>query len=417
MRRKKVVVVGQGYVGLPLAMQAFQAGMLVTGVDVNELRVRQILSGQSPIPDVPSTLLRNALVSGRYKITRDYATLDSFDYAIISVPTPLKNHQPDLTFIREAGSSIGPRVKSGSTVVLESTTYPGTTEELLIPILESTSGLVAGEDFYVGYSPERIDPGNKVWTFHNTPKIIAGMNLPSLQSVREFYEMLGIQVEPATGLREAEMAKLLENTFRHVNIALVNELLVFSRKLRVNMWEAIDLAETKPFGFMKFLPGPGVGGHCLPVDPSFLSWAIHEVSGQNSEFVELANRVNAKMPQFVAERAAEILQKKEGTIAGSRILIYGLAYKPNTADTRESPSMSIASALVEKGAHVFGEDPLVSDADWPSSIRRHSSEEETYALGILVTPHDELPNFPLQSLCSLVLDTRNVMDGDGVLKL
>ena len=256
---KRIVVVGQGYVGLPLAMAAYEAGHNVVGIDTDERRVAQIQSGVSPVSDVDSSELSDALESGRYSIQSNYESLAGFASAIITVPTPLKDGKPNLQYIGSAAVSLAPNISSGSLIVLESTTYPGTTDELLVPILESGSNLVAGKDFHVGYSPERIDPGNREWNLLNTPKITSGINEDSASAVADLYSGFGITVVPVSGTREAELTKLLENTFRHVNIALVNELAMFSSHLGVNIWEAIEAASTKPFGFMKFLPGPGVG--------------------------------------------------------------------------------------------------------------------------------------------------------------
>jgi len=409
----RIVVIGQGYVGLPLAMAAHGAGRNVVGIDTDERRVAQIQSGISPVSDVDSSELNSALESGRYSIQSNYESLAGFASAIITVPTPLKDGKPNLRFIESAASSLSPHISPGTLIVLESTTYPGTTEELLVPILESGSNLVAGKDFHVGYSPERIDPGNREWNLLNTPKITSGINEDSASAVADLYSGFGITVVPVSGTREAELTKLLENTFRHVNIALVNELAMFSSQLGVNIWEAIDAASTKPFGFMKFLPGPGVGGHCLPVDPSYLSWAIKEKAGASFRFVELANTVNSFMPNFVVGRTRELLEKQGFTVKGSKILLGGLSYKPQTGDIRESPALVIADLLKHQGADVYAIDNYVSDDDWPNFISHHL-DSENYDAGIVITPHDEAIPATLVKVCKVVLDTRNVTSGPNV---
>jgi nucleotide sugar dehydrogenase len=373
--------------------------------------------GISPTEDVTSESISAALNSGAYRIRSSYEGAPSFDYAVIAVPTPLNNGAPDMTFIELAGKSIAGLITRGCTVILESTTYPGTTEEVLLPILEQGSGLTAGVDFFLGYSPERIDPGNKQWTLINTPKIVSGNNPASLNHVSNFYQALGIQVIPVTGTREAEMTKLLENTFRHVNIALVNELAVFSHALGVDMREAIEAASTKPFGFMKFSPGPGVGGHCLPIDPSYLSWAVKEKTGQLFKFVELANQVNSTMPRYVFDRLESLLDSNGEKVATSRILLLGLAYKEDTGDVRESPAIILSEFLAESGAKIFAIDDLVPETLWPQHILRHSSTATTeYSAAVLLTNHTRatLPN--LEQI-PVILDTRNVLRGANVIQL
>ena len=411
---KKIVVVGQGYVGLPLAMAAHGAGRNVIGIDTDERRVAQIQSGISPVSDVDSSELTSALDGGRYSIQSNYESLTGFASAIITVPTPLKDGKPNLRFIESAAASLASHISSGSLIVLESTTYPGTTEELLVPILESGSKLVAGKDFHVGYSPERIDPGNREWNLLNTPKITSGINHDSAVAVSELYSGFGITVVPVSGTREAELTKLLENTFRHVNIALVNELAMFSSQLGVNIWEAIDAASTKPFGFMKFLPGPGVGGHCLPVDPSYLSWAIKEKAGSSFRFVELANTVNSFMPNFVVEKIQVLLEEQGSVLQDSKILLGGLSYKPETGDVRESPAVVIGELLTSRGAHVSAIDQYVSEYDWPNFVHHHDLESEDYDAGIVITPHADGIAATLVKVCKIVLDTRNVVVGPNV---
>lgn len=410
-----VVVIGQGYVGLPLSMAAVAAGYRVLGIDLDEHRVNLISAGESPIRDISSDTLCSSIASKQYFVTTDYTQCYRFSCAIITVPTPLRDGKPDLSFIESAGQSLAPFISRGCTVILESTTYPGTTEELLVPILEKGSGLRAGLDFHVGYSPERIDPGNAEWGLLNTPKVVSGIGTDSLRAVDGFYSSLGISTVQVSGTREAELTKLLENTFRHVNIALVNELAMFSSALGVDIWESIEAASTKPFGFMKFTPGPGVGGHCLPVDPSYLSWAIQEKTGGNFRFVELANTVNSYMPQFVVNKALELLKEQNEEIRGGRVLIAGLAYKPDTSDTRESPSLAVADLLASRGIEVFAVDKHVPDYSWPPGvIRLHEGHQKEFPLGLLLTHHTEVGGFHHLEGCQTILDTRKVLSGPNV---
>ncbi|QNA91993.1 MULTISPECIES: nucleotide sugar dehydrogenase [unclassified Microbacterium] len=417
---QKVVVIGQGYVGLPVAMRAVDAGFVVIGLDIDERRVRALARGESFVEDISGAELAEALGSGRYTPTTSYDEARGFDIAVISVPTPLRESLPDLTFIEEAGRSLAEHLTPGATVILESTTYPGTTEELLVPILESGSGLRAGDDFYVGYSPERIDPGNQKWNLQTTPKVVSGINPPSLQRVQAFFDRIVDRTVPVSGTREAELTKLLENTFRHVNIALVNELAVFANQLGVNVWESIDAAATKPFGFMKFTPGPGVGGHCLPVDPSYLSWQVRRELGKSFRFVELANDINEHMPSYVVERSIDLLNADRKAVNGSKIILVGLSYKKNTGDVREAPAKRIIELLTQLGAEVSAADPHVSEHQWPAATTRIDLNREgidSFDLAIVVTDHDEFDVSRLTAGSTPVLDTRNVLHGDNVTRL
>ena len=314
--RARVLIVGQGHVGLPLAMRAVEVGYTVTGYDNSSERVDALGRGESYVGDVPSEQLRAALAAG-FRATADPAAIGAFDIAIVTVPTPLRDGVPDLSHIEDAVRTVADRLEVGTLVVLESTTYPGTTEELVVPLLEA-GGLRAGTDFFCGYSPERIDPGNTQWTLQNTPKVVAGFDDVSLRAVEAFYQRLVEKVVPVASTAEAELVKLLENTFRHVNIALVNELAMFARELGVDIWRAIDAAGSKPFGYMPFSPGPGVGGHCLPVDPSFLAWRVERRLGHRFRFVELANDVNSGMPDYIVRRAQALLNAHGRAVKGSR---------------------------------------------------------------------------------------------------
>jgi UDP-N-acetyl-D-glucosamine dehydrogenase len=415
-----VAIVGQGYVGLPVAMRAIDAGYDVIGIDLDTRRTGSLLEGKSYVDDVTDEQLQAALASGRYHPTTEYSDAAGYDIAVITVPTPLREGLPDLTFIEESSASLAALLKPGATVILESTTYPGTTEELLVPALESGSGLVAGVDFFVGYSPERIDPGNPVWGFVNTPKVVSGIDEASLDHVDAFYSALVDTTVRVSTPKEAELTKLLENTFRHVNVALVNELAIFGHQLGVNVWEAIDAAATKPFGFMKFTPGPGVGGHCLPVDPSYLSWQVRRKLGQNFRFVELANDINDHMPEYVVQRLMVILNKQGRAVNGSRVLLLGLSYKKNTGDIRESPSLRVIDLLQEYGATVVGVDNHVEEYRWPAGVERASLTAEALEaadIAVLITDHDDIDLDLLRTSPTPVLDTKNRASGALVERL
>ena len=332
-----------------------------------------------------------ALETGRFRPSADEADLAGFDVAVVSVPTPLRDHAPDLRFIEQAADMLAPHVRRGCCVILESTTYPGTTEEVFVPRLEKGSGLSAGADFAVGYSPERIDPSNPQWNFRNTPKIVSGIDEASLDAVDAFYSALVDTTVRAAGIKEAELAKLLENTFRHVNIALVNELAMYAREMGIDVWNVIDAAATKPFGFMKFTPGPGVGGHCLPIDPSYLSWQVRQALGRAFRFVELANDVNEHMPDYVVTRVAAKLNAERKALNGSKVLVLGLAYKKNSRDARQSSSLAVIDRLVAAGADVVVADPLVSDGAVPAGVSMVEADDAALAAAdvvLILTDHD-----------------------------
>ena len=414
---QKIVIIGQGYVGLPVAMRAVEVGYDVVGLDLDGPRVKRLAEGSSYVGDIADEMLRAALDSGRFLPTTDYAAAEGFDVAVITVPTPLKETLPDLSFIEQSGQSLAPYVTRGSVVVLESTTYPGTTEEMLVPILEAGSGLRAGTDFHVGYSPERIDPGNKKYGFVETPKVVSGIDPLSLARVDAFYSSLIERTVPVSGTKEAELTKLLENTFRHVNIALVNELAVFAHQLDINIWESIDAASSKPFGFMAFTPGPGVGGHCLPVDPSYLSWQVRRTLGQSFRFIELANDVNEHMPNHVVTRLAALLNDERKAVRGSKVLLLGLAYKRDTNDIRESPSLKIVELLTALGADILAVDDLIDDSRWPAGVTRVALTDETLAdvdAALVVTAHSDQPYHLLVDNDVPTLDTQRVLRGPKV---
>jgi nucleotide sugar dehydrogenase len=419
-QKKKLAIIGQGYVGLPVAMRAVEQGYRVVGVDLDQRRVAALRAGDSYVEDIPDSQLEAALDSGRYLPTTDYHDARDYDIAVITVPTPLREGLPDLSFIESSGASLAGLLRPGATVILESTTYPGTTEELLIPILESGSGLTAGVDFHVGYSPERIDPGNVTWGFVRTPKVVSGFGPQALAVVQGFYDTLVDTTVPVNSPKEAELAKLLENTFRHVNIALVNELAIFAHELGVNVWESIDAASTKPFGFMKFSPGPGVGGHCLPVDPSYLSWQVRRKLGQSFRFVELANDINDHMPQYVVQRLMLLLNESGRAIRGSKVALIGLAYKRNSGDIRESPALRLIEILREYGADIVGVDGHIEEHRWPKSLSRGELDQtliDSVDVAVLITDHDDLDLALLSASAKPVLDTRNRLAGKNIVRL
>lgn len=412
-RSAHVVVVGQGYVGLPVAMRAAEAGFRVTGYELDPRRLDALRSGQSYVEDVPDARLADAIAAG-YTATDSVGDLAGFDIAVISVPTPLREGAPDLSFVEGAAEQLRRVLKAGALVVLESTTYPGTTEELVGPLLEG-SGLTAGRDFHLGYSPERIDPGNTQYTFENTPKVVSGIDAESLACVGAFYSTLVEQVVPVGSCAEAELVKLLENTFRHVNIALVNELAMFAEDLGVDIWSAIDAASTKPFGYMRFTPGPGVGGHCLPVDPSYLSWRVRRQSGHAFRFVELANDVNEHMPDYVVSRIVSMLNKSERSVKGSKILLLGMAYKAGTSDWRESPSVKVAERLAALGADLRACDSHIPAVFAPGfDLRLEEFGPEALAAADLVVLLVDHLEFDADVICehsTLIFDAKAILRG------
>ncbi len=417
---QKLAVIGQGYVGLPLAMQAVDAGYDVVGLDIDIGRVRRLVGGESYVEDVASDQVRAGLASGRYRPTVNAEDCAGFDFAVITVPTPLRDRVPDLSYIEHAAKAIAPLVTSGACVVLESTTYPGTTEELLVPILENGSHLIAGQDFFVGYSPERLDPGNPRWRLANTPKVVSGIDPQSLALVQAFYASLVERTVSVHSTAQAELVKLIENTFRHVNIALVNELAMYAGDLGLDIWAALDAAETKPFGFMRFNPGPGVGGHCLPVDPNYLAWQVKRRVGTTFRFVELANDVNDHMPGYVVRRLARAFHQRPHAIRGARILLLGLAYKPNTGDARESPALVVAQQLAALGARTRAVDPYVEeDQIDPSIVRTELTAGEVEAADavVMLTNHDVFDLDLVLRHGRYILDTRHCLAGPNVERL
>jgi len=415
----RVVIAGLGYVGLPLGIRAAQAGHQVVGYDVDATRVSLLAAGESYVEDVSSEDLQHTLAAGTFRPSAEPESCAGFDVAVIAAPTPLRDGLPDLSYIESAGRTLARYLRPGATVILESTSYPGTTQEHLLPLLEEGSGLVAGTDFRLGYSPERIDPGNQTWTLTTTPKIVSGIDGASLEAVQAFYDSIVERTVAVSSPREAELAKLIENTFRHVNIALINELAIFAHELGIDVWEAVDAASSKPFGFMPFTPGPGVGGHCLPIDPSYLSWHVERALGQNFRFVELANDINNHMPDYVVRRLMLALNRRGLAVNGSRILLLGLAYKKNTGDARESPAVRVADLLKRMGAEVRAADPHVVETTAVDTVVTRVSltagELSSADAVVLLTDHAAFDFGEISKRARYALDCRRVLGaGDNV---
>jgi UDP-N-acetyl-D-glucosamine dehydrogenase len=405
-------------VGLPLAMRATAVGHRVVGYDTNPGRVKLLAAGESYVEDISSAELQAALAGGLFLPSSDEDACTGFDVAVITVPTPLREGLPDLSYIEAASRMLARYLRPGATVIVESTSYPGTTQEQVLPWLEDGSGLVAGTDFYLGYSPERIDPGNSTWTLTTTPKIVSGIDERSLAAVQGFYDGVVERTVPVSSPREAELAKLIENTFRHVNIALVNELAMFASDLGINVWEAIDAASTKPFGFMPFTPGPGVGGHCLPIDPSYLSWRVERTLGKSFRFVELADDINRHMPDYVIHRLMLAFNARGRALRGARILLLGLAYKKNTGDARESPAVRVAQLLAGLGADVRAADPHVVEARAVDGVvaRVEATPEEISSADavVLLTDHDAFDFEEIGRHAQFIFDCRRRLAGPNV---
>jgi UDP-N-acetyl-D-glucosamine dehydrogenase len=406
-----LAVVGLGYVGMPLVREAVRTGMRVAGLDVDSARVNLLNAGTSHVDDLTDGDVEALLAQG-FRATTDESVLASADTVIICVPTPLdEDRRPDLGAVIGAAETVARHLSPDTLVVLESTTWPGTTEEVMRPLLEK-SGLTAGRDFHLAYSPERIDPGNPVYDLRNTPKIVGGVTGACLDRAMAFYGKLVEQVVPVRGTREAEMAKLLENTYRQVNIALVNEIAVLCDELAIDVWDTISAAATKPFGYQAFRPGPGVGGHCIPIDPSYLSHRVRRL-GRQFQFAELAQQVNDRMPGYVAERAVRMLHRHGRCANGASVLLLGVTYKPDIADKRESPATPLARRLRAAGADVAYFDPLIEDwsADGVPVRRAHDLDEALASsdLVILLQPHRSFDLSHIAVRALLVLDTRGVL--------
>jgi UDP-N-acetyl-D-glucosamine dehydrogenase len=413
--KRDVAIVGAGYVGVPLAHTFAEVGKNVVLVDVDPLRVEQLNRGESYIEDVPSEVLAPLVESGRIAATTDYDELRDADTILIALPTPLsRQREPDLRILVSAAEEIAKRLRPGHLVVVESTTYPGTTREQVLPALEAGSGLQAGEDFHLAFSPERVDPGRDDWTTKNVPKVVGGIDEASTEAAATFYAAAIDEVHRVSSPEAAELTKLLENIFRSVNIALVNELAQLCERMGIDVWEVVEAAATKPFGFMSFKPGPGLGGHCIPVDPFYLTWKAREY-GFYTEFIELAGKVNESMPYFCRSVVSQALNhSRQRSLKGSRILILGVAYKPNISDTRESPAVKLIALLQAAGSHVSYHDPHVpSLRDNGIAMSTSPLEPGSYDCVVIVTDHSGIDYERLVDDAALVVDLRNATGANG----
>lgn len=416
-----IVVIGQGYVGLPLAKEASLAGLRVVGLDLNQSMVQDLNAGSSHVDDISNADVKAMLARGYYATT-DLSVLKKASHIIICVPTPLGDDgRPDLRAVISSCKSIALNMKSNTTIVLESTTYPGTTEELVLPILQ-TSGYILDQDFWLAFSPERIDPGNTIYSLRNTPKVVGGVTPASTEKACEFYNHVVEQTIPVKGSKEAETSKLLENTYRHINIALVNEMSKFCHELGIDLWDVIEAAKTKPFGFQAFYPGPGVGGHCIPIDPNYLSYEVEKRLGYPFRFVELAQEINNSMPRYVASRAQDMLNDRRLAMKGAKILLLGVTYKANIADQRESPAVDIAEALKIKGALVSFHDPHVKEwnlkTETITRVEKLENSAEEADLVILLQKHKQYDINNLADLARGFLDTRgSVVESENTKRL
>ncbi|RMG92933.1 MAG: nucleotide sugar dehydrogenase [Chloroflexi bacterium] len=413
-REARVGIVGLGYVGLPLAVAFAEAGFEVVGVDVSAVKVESLNRGQSYVEDVADEEIRPLVENGRLQATTDYAALANVHAISICVPTPLrKTKDPDISYIIDATERIAALGGRGKLIVLESTTYPGTTEEVILPRL-AANGHQVGQDFFLAFSPERIDPGRKDYTLRNTPKVIGGITPACLEVALALYGTIVEKPVPVSSTATAEMVKLLENTFRAVNIALVNEVALMCDKLGLNVWEVVEAAATKPYGFMPFYPGPGLGGHCIPIDPHYLSWKLRTLN-YKARFIELASEVNSQMPEYVVSKVADALNEERKAINGSKILVLGVAYKPNVGDVRESPALDIMHLLQQRGAQLSYHDPYVpylqeEGIDMPS-VELTADLLTMSDCVVVVTNHASYDWGFVAQYARLVVDTRNAMKG------
>jgi UDP-N-acetyl-D-glucosamine dehydrogenase len=419
-RRVRAGVIGLGYVGLPLAVEFARAGYSTTGIDLDSRKVDAINEGRSYIDDVPTKEVAELRAAGRLQATTDFEIIHELDTINICVPTPLrKTKDPDLSYIVSAVEEIAPRLRRGMLIVLESTTYPGTTDELVQPILER-SGLKAGKDFFLAFSPERVDPSNPQFGTHNVPKVVGGLTSDCTAVASALYQAAIATIVPVSSPRVAEMVKLLENTFRAVNIGMVNELALMCDRMSIDVWEVVKAAATKPFGFMPFYPGPGLGGHCIPVDPFYLSWKAKQ-AGFEARFIELAGAVNGAMPHYVVSLVSDALNTLRLPLNGSRVLVAGVSYKKNVDDIRESPSLDLLGLLKERGADLSYTDPHVptlSGTTWLNgvdlvSVDPASAPAGSYDCVVVVTDHDRLDFQRLQQIGKVVVDTRNAIRTPG----
>ncbi|MCX6121333.1 MAG: nucleotide sugar dehydrogenase [Ignavibacteriales bacterium] len=408
-----VGVVGMGYVGLPLILCFIEKGFRAIGIDIDKKKIDTIRNGKSYIKHIPEERILKAINSNLFIPTTDFSKVADCDAILIAVPTPLnKNREPDMEYIVKTCESVYPHIRKGQLIVLESSTYPGTTEEVVVPILEK-SGLRVDRDFYVGYSPEREDPNNRDYRTETIPKVVGATSLDGLAVAEKIYQQIVVKTVPVSSTRVAEATKLMENIFRSVNIALVNELKVTFMKMGIDIWEVIDAAKTKPFGYMPFYPGPGLGGHCIPIDPFYLTWKAREY-GVNTRFIELAGEINTSMPDFVVSRVMDVLNEFGKSLKGSKILMLGLAYKANVDDDRESPSYFLMEKLEKKGAIVEYNDPFIPvikpTREHPQFIGKKSVDiSKDYDLILITTAHDIYKTMDLLSLNIPIVDTRNLI--------
>jgi UDP-N-acetyl-D-glucosamine dehydrogenase len=421
-RRARVAVIGLGYVGLPLATEFASRGFTATGFEVDEKKVAEINAGRSYIGDVGSEMIKQSVDAGRLSATTDFSQLKECDAIIICVPTPLrKTKEPDVSFILAASEEITKYLRRGQLIILESTTYPGTTDEVLLPMLEET-GLKLDDDFLIAFSPERVDPGNPQFKTHNIPKVVGGVTDDSTEAAAALYSQIVNDVHPVSSARVAEAAKLLENTFRAVNIGMANEMARLCYTLNIDTWEVIRAAATKPFGFMPFYPGPGIGGHCIPLDPHYLSWKARQ-HGFDSRFIGLAEEVNSRMPDHVVQLVADGLNDDRKAMNGARVLVLGVAYKKDIDDVRESPALSIIDRLRSKGCDVHYHDPFVDKISFDdahtagsgeplSSVELTDEEIKAADCVLIVTNHSAVDYQGVVNLARLVVDTRNALNGD-----
>ena len=413
----RVAVLGMGYVGLPFATVFSEAGFEVTGIDPIPEKMETLNRGESYIMDVSTEQVARLVKAGKLKGTTDYSVLKDIDAVAICVPTPLRNTgDPDLSFIISATEGLAPYVHAGMVVVLESSTYPGTTRELVLPALTEKSGLTAGEDLFIAFSPERVDPGREDWTTKNTPKVIGGITEKCTEVSAAWYAQALDTVVPVSSTEVAEMAKLLENTFRMINIGFVNELALMCERLGVDVWEVIEAAGTKPFGFMKFLPGPGLGGHCIPIDPLYLSWKLHSLN-YTARFIELASEINTGMPRFVISKVQDALNGHQKPLNGSDVLVLGASYKPDIDDLRESPSIDVIRLLQQKGAKVSYHDPYIphiKHEDWQiDSVTDLMKAIKSADCVVIVTNHKVYDYAEILKESKLIVDTRNALGKAG----
>lgn len=416
----RIGILGMGYVGMPLAVVFAEKGFNVLGIDPDQRKVETFKKGVSYIQDVPSETVARLHQAGKLDMTADFAALAEMDAVSICVPTPLrKTGDPDMSYIISATEELAKYIHKGMVVVLESTTYPGTTRELLVPMLTEKSGLVVGEDIFICFSPERVDPGRTDWTTYNTPKVMGGMTETCAEVATAWYSGALETVVPVSSAEAAEMAKLLENTFRMINIGLVNELAIMCERLGVDVWEVIDAAATKPFGFMKFTPGPGLGGHCIPIDPLYLSWKMKELN-YTAKFIELASEINTNMPRYVVSRVLDALNDRGKPLNGSKVLVLGVAYKPDIDDVRESPALDVIALLQKKGAQVQYHDPYIphfraheggtmhsiSDAELMPAVREADAV-------IIITNHKAYDYKAILESARFIFDSRNALGKMG----